>query len=1040
MFKSNTGSPSVSVSYSNSSSSTNPTAGALTNSLTSLSFSDATTDIANGTTLEQTISSISIANNEYIFIRFIHSGGSNSDNLGWDDVTFEPVFATPTVSTPSLTNLTTSNISTSGATLNAEITSDGGATVDPRGFNYGTSVAYGTSVNSGTGTGQFNTALTGLDPNTKYYYQAYATNANGTATLEGNFTTTADKPSQTSSTALQTSFSINGITVSGNGSVTYRLDVSTTNDFLNILTGYNDLDLGSVINFSVTGIQEGTTYYYRLRAVNADNTSLVSANSAIYSVTTLTCTEPTIIASSFNTTLVKDDKIGLSWVNGNGTGRLVMAKAGSAITPADLPVDGISYNSSTTFGSGNQIGDAYVVYKGTATSLTVNNLTGNTVYYFAVIDYDCTSPNYLTSSYASINATTEPNALIRYSFTGAAGNELTFVADAQPTNATASVMSRGAGNSGSNNLNKFSASGFSTTTIDLTDYFSFSVSPSVNYKTSLTKIELDLFRSGTGPQTWALRSSLDNFAADLTTIDLSGVNSKTDNEIVLSSDFSDLTTAVEFRIYGFAATGAAGTGQIDNVQVFGSVTALPPSSNTTVQFLTTTLKVNEAAGTASVDLVISGESATVPTNVDVVLTSGSAADISNFTTQTITFPAGSATNQTATFTLTDDALNEGTETLGFELQNVMGGNAAAIGTQNTFSLKIIDNEIPDIYINEFHYNDAGFDEGEFVEVVLPATFTDLGSVSLSLYDGTSGAVYGTHSLSTFTTNNITYGNYKVYYKQIAGLENGPDGFSLDYDNQLIEFITYGNALPATPITATAGPAVGIQGTDTGFAEDDNDVPGTSLFLTQGSGARRSAGSLGWVWDKQVAANTMGTPNTNQPLPVELISFKAIVHKDEVELNWATATEKNADRFEVERSANGKDFEKIATVKAAGNSTNVNQYKTTDANPLSGVAYYRLKQVDMDGSLNYSDIIKVDKLTKSNTSLYPNPATDNVTFQLTESADISIMNMLGQEVLTLKNGKAGKNELNILVLPAGNYQVVIKGSSNVSIHKMVKLRN
>ncbi len=103
MWKAGSASPTVSVSYQNSASSSNPAAGALTSSLGSLSFNDATSGISSGTTLTQTVTGLSIATSQYIFIRFIHPGGSNSDNLGWDDISFTATLATPLLTPPTLT-------------------------------------------------------------------------------------------------------------------------------------------------------------------------------------------------------------------------------------------------------------------------------------------------------------------------------------------------------------------------------------------------------------------------------------------------------------------------------------------------------------------------------------------------------------------------------------------------------------------------------------------------------------------------------------------------------------------------------------------------------------------------------------------------------------------------------------------------------------------------------------------------------------------------------------------------------------------------
>jgi hypothetical protein len=93
LWKTGSNSPSVTVSYSNSGTITNPAAGALTNALSSLTFNDGTINVSTGAAMTQTVSGLTIANGQYIFVRFIHTGGSSSDNLGWDDLSFTPTLA-----------------------------------------------------------------------------------------------------------------------------------------------------------------------------------------------------------------------------------------------------------------------------------------------------------------------------------------------------------------------------------------------------------------------------------------------------------------------------------------------------------------------------------------------------------------------------------------------------------------------------------------------------------------------------------------------------------------------------------------------------------------------------------------------------------------------------------------------------------------------------------------------------------------------------------------------------------------------------------
>ncbi|MGB3466942.1 MAG: T9SS type A sorting domain-containing protein, partial [Cyclobacteriaceae bacterium] len=114
----------------------------------------------------------------------------------------------------------------------------------------------------------------------------------------------------------------------------------------------------------------------------------------------------------------------------------------------------------------------------------------------------------------------------------------------------------------------------------------------------------------------------------------------------------------------------------------------------------------------------------------------------------------------------------------------------------------------------------------------------------------------------------------------------------------------------------------------------------------------------------------------EPLPVEMLYFNARSEEDDVILDWATASEINNDRFEVERSFDGVNFEKIGEVTGNGTITTTMLYSFVDELPGQGLNYYRLKQVDYDGAFEYSEIVFADY---SNTEIvfeavaYPNPA-------------------------------------------------------------------
>lgn len=129
-------------------------------------------------------------------------------------------------------------------------------------------------------------------------------------------------------------------------------------------------------------------------------------------------------------------------------------------------------------------------------------------------------------------------------------------------------------------------------------------------------------------------------------------------------------------------------------------------------------------------------------------------------------------------------------------------------------------------------------------------------------------------------------------------------------------------------------------------------------------------------------------DNSAPLPVSLISFDAELQRNESVLcSWITAAQINNDHFEVERSKDGYAFSKIGTLEGAGNSTMVLNYSFVDNQPLQGLSYYRLKQVDYDGRSTYSEIRAVMTGMKGIKYVaYPNPATANLNLMFSENVE------------------------------------------------------
>lgn len=123
------------------------------------------------------------------------------------------------------------------------------------------------------------------------------------------------------------------------------------------------------------------------------------------------------------------------------------------------------------------------------------------------------------------------------------------------------------------------------------------------------------------------------------------------------------------------------------------------------------------------------------------------------------------------------------------------------------------------------------------------------------------------------------------------------------------------------------------------------------------------------------------------LPVTVTKFNAQTKDRVVVVSWATSTELNNSRFIIERSVDGKNFIAISTVKGAGNSNNTVNYQVIDSLPLSGTSYYRLTQEDYDGKLTVSDVVLVNRTTKSANKLliYPNPVRSNIIFDFSSAS-------------------------------------------------------
>ena len=174
-----------------------------------------------------------------------------------------------------------------------------------------------------------------------------------------------------------------------------------------------------------------------------------------------------------------------------------------------------------------------------------------------------------------------------------------------------------------------------------------------------------------------------------------------------------------------------------------------------------------------------------------------------------------------------------------------------------------------------------------------------------------------------------------------------------------------------------------------------------------------------------------TVNCGTSMPVGLVSFEATaVNNNAVRLSWETSSEQDNDYFVVERSVSGEDgWEEIATVDGAGNSETPKNYTDMDNMPVSGISYYRLKQVDFNGQerVHEMESVYIDAAGMGDLVIFPNPATGLVTLKgdIVSLSTFKLLNAMGQDIrMNVSSYKQGDGSLvlDISSLRAGVYMV------------------
>ncbi|WP_066403671.1 Ig-like domain-containing protein [Flavisolibacter tropicus] len=169
-----------------------------------------------------------------------------------------------------------------------------------------------------------------------------------------------------------------------------------------------------------------------------------------------------------------------------------------------------------------------------------------------------------------------------------------------------------------------------------------------------------------------------------------------------------------------------------------------------------------------------------------------------------------------------------------------------------------------------------------------------------------------------------------------------------------------------------------------------------------------------------------------PLPVEFISFEASKADNGVQLSWKVGTEINVVRYEIERSTDGTNFKKIGSVDA----TQKSSYSFTDVQPVNGLAYYRVRNVDHDGAFKYTTVVKFkNDLSAALFKAFPTTTNGLVTFQhptVVGKTLITINNLEGRTLraITPANGSLS-TQIDLSAYPSGTYFLRYQGGNGHS---------
>jgi len=333
----------------------------------------------------------------------------------------------------------------------------------------------------------------------------------------------------------------------------------------------------------------------------------------------------------------------------------------------------------------------------------------------------------------------------------------------------------------------------------------------------------------------------------------------------------------------------------------------------------------------------------------------------------------------------------------------------------------------------------------------PATYTVFQGPSIvygawttltGVYDGAfhlyvNGVPYNASSIILVSANNVAS-------NLMIGADNNAGVISNYFAGQVDELSLWNTPLSASKVAAIAGKGLNVSAEPNlqfyykfnqgiGNGNNTSPAPGVDTLIDQSHNK-----FTGTLHNFALNGATSNWVSSDLVLPITLANFSGVEKTGYNLLQWSTKSEENSAYFEIQRSKNGSDFSAIAKVNAAGNSNVVKNYQYND-NELSSspVYYYRLNMVDIDGSSKFSPIIFIRNSNSSVITVYPIPARNQVTINLSDKNLINTQGLLSDlngKVLQRISLSQTSTQVDISRYGSGIYMLKFKDGNTVKIVK------